>query len=379
MTEGLNRRKFLHTAGVGAGACLVLGTSAFAAGARSMNPGGFDPGTTPLKTIAARKGLLYGTESTYGELQDAAYADLVSSQCGLLVPGLALKWDALRPTPETYDFSKGDWMLNFTRQRDMKYRGHALVWFAALPKWFNGYATPQNAKQLLLAHINTVVLHYAGKMQSWDVINEALEPNDKRPDGLRNSPWLQLLGPDYIEMAFRAASEADPHAILVWNENFIEEDTAAGIAKRAFFVQHLKRLLGKGVPIHAIGIQSHLIGGNPNIAGPQFQQFIDQVSDMGLKILITELDVKDFKLPNDITARDTAIAGIYTQYLNTVLARKAVVAVLSWGMSDKYTWIEKAYPRPDGAPVRPLAFDANMNPSRTWYALAKAFDSAPSR
>jgi len=379
MTEGFSRRRFLQDAGAAVGACFLSGISASKAGGGEMNAGALDVNSTPLKTLAERKGLRYGCEATVRELGDDQLSKLVASQCDLLVPGLALKWEALRPTPETYDFKNADWTYRFTEGHGMKLHGHTLVWHLALPKWFNSYATPKNAKQLMLSHINTVVSRYAGRTHSWDVINEAMLPSDKRSDGLRIVPWLELVGPDYIEMAFRAAAEADPQALLVWNENWLEEDTVGAEHKRAYFLQNLKRLRSRGVPIHAIGLQSHLKADHTNIGGPQFKQFLDRVSDLGLKILVTELDVADSSLPNDIATRDQAIADIYYQYLNAVLSQKAVIAVLTWGLSDKYTWIADKNPRSDGAPVRPLPFDENMNPTAAWSSMARAFENAPSR
>jgi endo-1,4-beta-xylanase len=377
MTEEFSRRKFLQ--GAGAGACVLSAASRWSASGERMSLPALDPASTPLKSLAERRGLLYGTAVTQHKLADQAYADIVIQQCDLVVPELALKWEALRPTPTTYDFSGADWTLQFSQENRMKLRGHTLVWHLALPKWFNSYATSQNAKQLMLSHITTVVSRYAGKMHSWDVINEAMQPSDKRSDGLRIVPWLELVGPDYIEMAFRAAAEADPRAILVWNENWLEEDTAGAEHKRALFLQNLKTLRSRNVPIHAIGLQSHLKADRPNLGGPQFNQFLDQVSDLGLKVLVTELDVVDASLPNDIGARDQAIADVYFNYLKIVLAQKSVIAVLNWGLSDKYTWIASKNPRADSAPVRPLPFDANMQATPAWTAMARAFDSAPSR
>ena len=377
MTKMFSRRKFLANTGASAGAGLLLGSSSVQAAIMAAS----DPYSsgTPLRTLAERKGLLFGVAATQHKLADQAYADIVIRECDLMVPELALKWEALRPSPGTYDFSGADWTLNFAQQHTMKFRGHALVWHLALPKWFNSYAMPQNARELLQTHITTVVSRYAGKVESWDVINEALLPSDKRPDGLRIQPWLQLAGTDYIEMAFRAANAADPNALLVWNENWLEEDTVGAEHKRQYFLENLRRLRSRDVPVHAIGLQSHLKADHLNIAGPQFQQFLSQVSDMGLKILVTELDVADDKLPNDITARDQAVAGVYSRYLNTVLAQKAVIAVITWGLSDKYTWITSQNPRPDGAPVRPLPFDEYMNPTAAYSAMATAFENAPSR
>jgi endo-1,4-beta-xylanase len=341
----------------------------------------FDPATTPLKSLAAAKGFLYGCSVTPGDLGDQEFKDIVVEQCDVLAPGLQLKWDVLRPTPLTFDFGPGDQLYRFTQEHDMKYRGHTLVWFSALPAWFKGYATEQNAKQLLLTHIDTVVGHYAGKMHSWDVINEALLPSDNRSDGLRISPWLQLIGPDYIEMAFRAAAQADPRAILCWNEFGIEDESMGNQEKRKFFLQNLRRLKQLDVPIGAIGIQSHLDASSANFPGPRFDDFLHDVSEMGLKILITELDFTDSLPSTDVAKRNQLIASRYEQYLDLVLKHHSVIAVLNWGISDKHTWLNGGYrfPRKDHQPFLPLPYDAHYQAKPAWYAMARAFDDAPSR
>jgi endo-1,4-beta-xylanase len=378
IAEGFNRRKFLQTA-TGAGAGLILGASGLRAGEASAGPGG-DAGSTPLKEHAAAKGLLYGSSTQKKEfLADAQLQATFVSQCDIMVPELELKWDHLRPSPDSFDFSGADWLLNFAQQHQMAMRGHTIVWQDALPQWFAGYINPQNAQPLLLNHISTVMGRYAGKIHSWDVVNEALWPPDKRPDGLRDTPWLRNLGPGYMELAFRAARQADPHALLTWNENWLEEETALGDAKRTFFLQYLKDFLARGVPVQAIGLQSHIFGDHTNVAGAHFKDFLHQISDMGLKILVTEMDVRDQNLPNDVGMRDQSVANAYYQYLSTVLAHRSVVAVLTWGVSDRYTWTGNASPRPDRAQVRPLPYDTSMNQKPAWYAIAKAFDGAPSR
>ena len=338
------------------------------------------PGIESLKDLAARKGILYGAATEHGKLSgDAAFAALFAQQCDLLVPEGELKWNTLRPTPGSFNFGPSDELYAFTQQHQMKYRGHTLMWHEALPKWFAGYATKANAQSLLTEHISKVVGHYAGKMQSWDVINETLLPEDHRSDGLRNSPWLELLGPGYTETALRAAAQADPSAMLVWNETWIEEDTSLAESKRQSFLQHLRDLQQRNVPLHGIGIQSHLMGDHKNIGGANFQRFLHEVSEMNLKILITEMDIRDFKLPAETAERDRIVGDKYSQYLSSVLQHKSVIAVLTWGLSDRYTWIAKANPRSDGAAVRPLPFDENLAPTPAFYAIAKAFEETPRR
>jgi endo-1,4-beta-xylanase len=333
-----------------------------------------------LRALAARRGLLFGAATQQAILSsDSKFAAEFIRECAILVPEGELKWNALRPSPTEFDFSKADWLLRFTQQNGLKMRGHTLVWHQSIPKWFDSYVNSSNAAAVMENHIRTTVGHYKGHLQSWDVINEAIEPSDKRPDGLRIHPWFQLLGADYIERVFRLAAEVDPGALLVWNENNIEEDVPYGEAKRTAFVQHLTALRKRNVPIHAIGIQSHLYGDHPNIAGPMFEKFLHQVSDLGLKILITEIDVRDNALPADIAVRDRMVAQKYYQYLTTVLKHRSVIAILSWGLSDKYTWLSSYAPRSDGAPVRPLPLDSNYGSTAVSQAIAKALDEAPTR
>ena len=341
-----------------------------------------DPSSTPLKSLAESKGFLYGTSATPGDLKDRQFTDIVIQQCDLMAPGLQLKWNMLRPTPDTYNFGPADDLLHFTQDHGMKYRGHTLVWHNALPTWFASYATPQNAQQLMLDHINKVAGRYAGKMHSWDVLNEALLPSDNRSDGLRStSPWLELIGPDYIEQAFRAAAAADPHAILCWNEYGIENETPENEVKRKFFLQHLSALRQKGVPVQGIGIQSHLDASNKHFPGAQFDAFLHQISDMGLKIIVTELDFTDSFVSSDPAARNQLIASRYEEYLGLVLKHHSAIAILNWGIADKHTWLNGNYkfPRKDQSPFLPLPFDTNTQPKPAWYAMARAFQNAPSR
>jgi endo-1,4-beta-xylanase len=374
MTTEFSRRAFVATAG--AMAAGLLASQPLNASVDTCDIE-VPPESKSLRDHASRKGLLYGAATQRSILQgDPAFAAVFAEQCGLLVPENELKWDIVRPTPETYNFAPADWLYAFTQQNRMKFRGHTLAWNKSLPSWFDSYANSGNARQLLLGHIATVVGRYAGKMHSWDVLNEAIEPGDKRPDGLRNSPWLNLLGPEYIDIAFHAAAEADPQALLVWNEIHTEFNWAR--ANREAFTQNLKTRISRGVPIHAVGLQSHLWANVPSY-GEDFISFLKTLTDLGLKILITEMDVMDSEIPGDVPVRDQIVAKIYHDYLSVVLPQKSVVAVFTWGLSDRFTYLTKYKPRKDGGPVRPLPLDSNLNPKSAWDSMARAFDDAEPR
>ncbi len=353
-------------------------------------------GELSLKQRAAAKGLIYGIAITYPNISsDQKLAALIAQEGGILVPEWELKWyvgsKPLRPDPVNFDFTRADWMAKFARTHEMLLRGHALVWHESLPPWFKKTVNSQNAKQFLTQHIQKVVGRYAGQMHSWDVVNEAIDIYDKQPNGLRKTPWLELLGADYIDLAFRVAAAADPNALLLYNDYGLEYDTPRHEAKRNAVLKLLERLKSRGVPIHALGIQSHLNGNekrfNPqkfqnflrNVAPQKFQNFLRNVADLGLKILITELDVTDKDLPLDPLVRDRMVAAAYEDYLTAVLEEPAVIAVITWGLSDRYTWLSQFKPRADKAAVRTLPLDANLKPKLAWNAIARAFDRAPKR
>jgi endo-1,4-beta-xylanase len=342
------------------------------------------PGDESLKERAAKKNILFGTAIRHPLLlNDREYAQSLIKECSILVSEWGFKWHVdpkpLRPTPESFDFTAADLMFNFARNHGMEVRGHTLVWYMSLPPWFEDTVNRNNAKDFLEKHIKTVVGRYRGQMHSWDVVNEAIEPRDKHPDGLRKTPWLEFLGEDYIDLAFRFAHETDPKAMLVYNDYGLVYDTPEDETKRNAVIKLLKRLKSQGTPIHALGLQAHLDGSENNFNPQILKDFLAQVADLNLKILITELDVKDKDLPRNIEIRDRIVAKAYSDYLKVVLEQPAVIAVLTWGLNDKHSWLNEFQPRNDDAPVRPLPLDLHGKRKLAWNAIARAFDAAPSR
>jgi endo-1,4-beta-xylanase len=387
----IKRRSFL----LGLGALAGVGAFAISSRARQVND---QPQTTqaqitnvknknfavtgeaPLRLRAKNKGLIYGASGRYSDLfQNSLYKARFAQECGMLVPGLELKWQVLRPTLDRFDFTKGDRMAEFARSHNMLFRGTALAWHEALPGWFKNKVDRKNAEQVMVKHIKTVAGHYAGKMHSWDVVNEAIRVADKRSDGLRKSPWLKLLGPDYIEIAFRTAAEADPKALLVYNDHQLEYSKFENEVKRTKVLELLERLKSKGVPLHALGMQAHVgVDANKHLNPQKLRDFLKDVASLGLKIMITELDVSE-QQNLDVDTRDQVIAGVYEDFLSVMLDEPAVTTVITWGLSDRYTWLSK---RPKTAHIkglRPLPLDAQMERKLAWNAIAQAFDNAPMR
>jgi endo-1,4-beta-xylanase len=337
-------------------------------------------GNAPLHERAAAKGLIYGAATQeYMLSSNPQFASSFAQECAMLVPEDELKWKSLRPSPNSFDFTRSDRLAQFASTHNLLFRGHTLLWHARLPSWFKSTVNRENARQIMLEHITKVAGHYAGRIHSWDVVNEAVFPKHGRSDGLRNTPWLEFLGPNYIDIAFRAAVAADPQALLVYNDYGMEYDTPKDEAKRTAVLKLLERLRSQGTPVQALGIQAHLWGGETRFNPRKLKAFLAEVAGLGLKILITELDVTDKHLPSDINLRDRLVAEIYQDYLSVVLDEPAVIAVITWGLSDRYTWLSQQQPRQDGQPVRPLPLDAQMRRKQAWKAIARAFDQAPAR
>jgi endo-1,4-beta-xylanase len=334
-----------------------------------------------LQARAATKGLLYGAAASYEPLsRDPNLAKAHIQECGILVPENALKLSSLRPTLDSFDYQQADWLANFAHTHQQLFRGHTLVWNQALPDWFDQTVTAKTAEQFMVNHITTVMQHYAGQMHSWDVVNEAVAvPDTSRSDGLHPYPWLNLLGKDYIDLAFRTAAVADPDALLVYNDRWLDYDTPRDNSQRQAVLNLLAHLKSRGSPVQALGIQAHLNASETHFDAQRLRDFLADVAALGLKILITELDVEDKDLPADIPSRDSIVADAYAQYLSVVLDEPAVIAVLTWGLSDRYSWLAKYAARADALPVRPLPLDADYQPKPAWKAIANAFDHAPKR
>ena len=260
----------------------------------------------------------------------------------------------------------------------MKVRGHNFVWHEQLPTWFASYVTAANAEAVLLRHIETVGGRYATRVQSWDVVNEAILVEDKQPGGLRLSPWYQLLGPGYIDLAYRAARRADPSALLTYNDYGLEGERPEDEAKRAAVLELLRGMKSRGVPIDAMGIQSHIVSGDGFRTGPGLQRFMSEVQQMGLKLMLTELDVNDRFLPGDVALRDQAVAETYHEYLTLTLANPDVIALLTWGLTDRYSWLNGENARVDHLGERGLPFDQDLRPTLAYPAeIAAILAAAP--
>ncbi|OYW83658.1 MAG: 1,4-beta-xylanase [Sphingobium sp. 32-64-5] len=276
-------------------------------------------------------------------------------------------------------------MIAFAQQHGLAARGHTLVWYAKNPPWIEA-ALPRagaRAKEALMGgYIETAMRRYAGKIGEWDVVNEPVEPREGRADGLRaKNIWGQAFGERYIDIAFGIAREADPTAKLFLTDFGLEHDSPRCAARRRAILGLLERALGRGVPIDALGIQGHLKPFRERFDERVFARFLDEVRGMGLRIAVTEFDIADRGGASDVARRDAQVAAVGRAFLDVALDSPAMDSVLSWGLSDRYSWLS-TYPDyrwPDGQLSRGLPLDGELRRKRLWAAMAAAFDTATVR
>jgi endo-1,4-beta-xylanase len=282
-----------------------------------------------------------------------------------------MKWDTVYRGPGLPDYSAADNLVSFAFDNTLSLYGHTLWWHEAVPLSFQAGADNQ-FRDAALDYLRSTVTRYAGRLHSWDVVNEPLEPAHGRGDGLRETRFLTAFGADYIATAFREAALLDPKAVLVLNEMGLEYASPDADRKRRQMLALLEREKAKGIPIACLGIQSHLTALEQPRNHPEFRTFLREVQAMGLSVMITEMDVSDHLCPQDIRQRDAIVAETYRAYLDLVFEEVAVLAVSTWGLSDDRTWLNGFRPRPDGTPQRPLLFDRAIRRKPAWHAVRDA-------
>jgi endo-1,4-beta-xylanase len=353
-----------------------LGTCLCAAAAtRRAEPQSVPDPVPSLCQAAAKRGLLYGATPEF-ELSRTVpeYRDLFVRHAKLLAP--ILSWGSIsKTTPGGYNFH-WQWTLDYAREHQIQLTGAHLLWHLSTPKYFEALTDPKEARKLAVDHINFMCSRFAGQTWSWNVVNEALNPREGRPGGLRGSPLLTLLGDRFFDLAFETAHAADPDALLVYNDYAFELDTPEHEARRGALLALLDSFLQRKLPVGAIGLQTHMRLDQMKFSPSIYRNFLREIAARGVKILLTELDVLDIGAPSEIGPRDQAVADCYRRILDVALDEKAVAALITWGLSDRYTWLTPRYSprftRPDGLPTRPLPFDENFQPKAAYPAIMKS-------
>ncbi|HWJ52836.1 MAG TPA: endo-1,4-beta-xylanase [Propionibacteriaceae bacterium] len=324
------RRVTLNTVLAAALAGTFLAGGASTAGAAPV----IDPSTATLRQLARPTGVRIGTAvDTSALANDITYRTLVAEQFDSVTPENVMKWAVVEPQQGQYDFTEADELVAFARAHNQKVRGHTLVWHNQLPSWLtSGTWTDAELRRILRQHIFTEAGHFRGRIWAWDVVNEAIDDNGQ----LRNTFWLQNLGPGYIADAFRWAHQADPKAILFYNDYNIEGINAKSDAVYAL----VRQLKSQGVPIQGVGVQGHL---STRYGLPaNMQQNLHRFAALGLKTAVTEADVRS-DLPVD-APKIQAQAAAYSYMLESCLLERSCISYTVWGFTDKYSWVPSTFP-----------------------------------
>lgn len=316
------------------------------------------PAPLTLRSLAQARGISIGTTVNNDVLRgEVLYRDVLASEFNMVTPEVAMKFDATEPKRNLYTFEGGDTLVAFAKMHNIQVRGHTLVWYRALPSWLTtGHFSRAELMNILRDHIMAEVSHYRGQVNIWDVVNEAV--ND---DGtLEGSIWLRGIGPDYIDLAFRWAHEANPEARLFYNDYDGE-----GLGKKSDAIYKLvKGMIQRGVPINGVGLEMH-VSLNQYPPPKDVLANMKRLAALGLEVQITEMDVKIQNDTRPLQARLQAEAQIYGDMLGACLAVKQCTAFIMWGFTDRHTWIPDATGHRDA----PLIFDEEYRPKPAYFAL----------
>jgi endo-1,4-beta-xylanase len=324
--------------------------------APTQKPSGF-PASPTLRSLAEERGIAIGAATDPAYLRRPDHAELLARQFNMLAVENAMKWEVLHPEPDRYDFTAGDALVAFARANNMLVYGHVLVWDLQQPAWLTeGEHTRQEWTQILCKHIKTVVDHYRGQIYAWDVVNEAFE-NDGT---LRDTHWLRAIGPEYIPMAFYWARQADPDALLVYNEH-----SAEGLNNKSQAVYSmLQSLLRLGVPIDGVGLQMHVFLDGPP-ARQELAENMRRLADLGLQAHITEMDARTYASQASLAEKSAGQAEDYRAAIAVCLEAPNCNVFVTWGLTDYYSWIPGYFKQPD----TPLLFDDAGRPKPAYQAV----------
>jgi endo-1,4-beta-xylanase len=349
-----------------------------------------------LNALAARSGRRFGSAVAWGppgadrgSFANPAYAAILERECRLLVPENELKWQWSRRTPD-FDFRQMDAIVDYATRHGFHLRGHTLFWLPQkwYPRWLVDYdfgAQPAKAAEKLLSdHVRTVCRRYGTKIYSYDVVNEAVQPET---GAIRDTVVTRALGPEAtLDLMYHTARAEAPHAQLVYNDYMSWERGTEDETHMAGVLKLLEGFRRRGTPVDALGVQSHirLLKDLPVAAivresqGP-WRRFLDAVVGMGYKLLITEFDVNDRMAPDAIGVRDRMVADYGKAYLDLMLDYPQLGDVLCWGMVDRYSWLTGFDPRADRSIKRGTPYDQNFRVKPLREAIAGAFAGARSR
>jgi endo-1,4-beta-xylanase len=345
------------------------------------------PQPEPSLKNAFKNDFFIGTAVNLFQLsgRDSLGMNIIEKQFNSITPENILKWERVHPKPDKYNFEPADKYVEFGEKNNMFIIGHTLVWHSQTPKWvFSDSAGNDVSREELLKrmhdHIQAVVGRYKGKIKGWDVVNEALNEDGT----LRKSPWMKIIGDDYIEKAFEYAHEADPNAELYYNDYSLENKP-----KRDGAIELVKKLKSDGIPITGIGDQMHAKMDWPSSL--QVDSMLTDFAQLGIKVMITEMDIDVLPVKNQNHTADVSLnykndpalnpyknglpdsvnlvlANRYAAFFKIFVKHSNIISrVTFWGVRDSDSWLN--YWPIFGRTNYPLVFDRQGKPKLAFYKI----------
>jgi endo-1,4-beta-xylanase len=361
----------------------MLARRSFVAASATLPLIGVIPSETPsLRDLAASRNIAFGTEITLADIaDDPKYASLVARECAIITPGIEAKWGYIEPADGAFCFGPMDALAGFARGAGLRLHMHNLIWAVGMPNWTLQALRQGRGVPVIARHAGRVAQRYKDLTDSWDVVNEPVEPRwPSDEDGICLTPWRNALGRQFVPLVLSAMHDAVPTARLLINDDDLEYDAPDRERKRATYLKLIESWLKGGAKLHGFGLEAHLKPWLP-MADNAYRRFLHELAAFGLKIYVTELDVCDRTLVADIGERDRAVADLTRRYLDLVLDEKAVCTVMTWGLSDRSSWMlrDPAAFRSDRLNPRPLPYDCHLREKPMREAIATAFRGARDR
>lgn len=347
-------------------AAALIGIGASAAGAQET-----------LRSLAEERGRYIGAilnSQWFSGGLPADYEKIHKTEFNVVVAENEMKFDATEPSQGNFSFGNGDKMVNYAKQNNMRARGHALAWHSQVPGWVNNHRNKQELLGILKNHIDKTVGHFKGKIDEWDVVNEAVNDDNNHGWRSRGSVWFETIGAEFLDSAFVWAHAADPDAELCYNDYAIEQGIGPG-SKAGFVLEQVKRWVKDGIPITCVGSQTHVedvTTAKEFIGAPDsLRHFAQELAKLGIKLNITELDV-GFKSGVNVSAEDLARQGqVYRQFMDVFLEEPNMGIYLIWGISDKWSWLGSLN-RQKG-----LIYDDNLKKKPAYDSIVASFKAHP--
>lgn len=337
-----------------------------------------------LSATLSRNNLYFGSAVRIEEIaREGDLRDAVLRECEYLTPEVALKWATVERSSGSFNFTSMDALTNFALANKKRLCGHTLLWHKSVPPWATSLLFEKDGWRFVQRYFEAALSRYGHEISQWDVINEPIETG-YRMDGLRSSIFLQAFGIDYIARALWEARRLAPEAKLMINEFGLEYDSRVEHDRRYHFLKLLERLKQAGAPLDGIGLQAHLdLTKGSALSEDVLGRFLKEIADLGLFIVVSELDVKEHEYILPVEQRDDRVADETKRYLDIALAQPAVRGLVTWGLSDRHSWLQVTqedlarYPNawkdgPSPGVNRGLPLDYSLKPKPMYRAIVES-------